>query len=234
MGTFKGIFGSMSGLIELEEYCLKAIDGGLETRRIEIKGCLDISNDKFQAEFIQTLAAIANTDPDTIVPYGLLIVGVHKGKAVDNVEQWLKDENEYQNLMRKYCDPSVRFSLHKLERNRKKFGVFVIDNDQDRPHFVKENLVVKEAVLLARGQIYVRNGSETVVALKREFKEHIISDFDRRIQYSLKELSTKDRDILGGEIIPNAQKLGSETLNETKIKLMKNINNVRRILEGAY
>jgi predicted HTH transcriptional regulator len=135
---------------------------------------LDISNDKFKAEFVQTITAIANAVPDAILPFGLLIVGVHQGKVRADVEKWLKDDNEYQKLMRKYCDPSIRFSFTKLERDGKKFGVFIIENDQERPHFVKENLIMKNKILLARGQIYVRNGSETVVALKREFKDHII------------------------------------------------------------
>ena len=224
----------MSGLKQLEECCSKAIDGELETRRVEIKGCLNISNDKFKAEFIQTIIAIANSNPDEIIPYGLLIVGVHKGEVLDDAESWFKDDNEYQNLMRKYCDPSIRFSFYKINRDEKIFGVFVIDNKQERPHFVKENLLMQGKVALARGQIYVRNGSETVVVLKREFNEHIIFDFNRRIEYSLKELSTKDREILGGEIIPQSENLSTTTLQELQINLMKNIINVRRILEGRY
>lgn len=224
----------MSQFEQLEDYCSKAIIGDLETRRIEIKGCLDIANDKFKAEFIQTITAIANAAPDAILPYGLLIVGVHKGKVRDDVEKWLKDDNEYQKLMRKYCDPSIRFSFTKLERDGKKFGVFVIENDQERPHFVKEDLILKEKILLARGQIYVRNGSETVVALKREFKDHIIFDFERRIAYSLNELSTKDRQILGGEIIPHDQTLGLTDVGKVELDLLRNIANVRGILEGKY
>lgn len=224
----------MSGIAELDDYCSKAINSQIETARIEIKACLDVSNEKFEAEFIQSISAIANTVPDKIVPYGLLIVGVHEAHVMENVEDWLKDDSEYQNLMRKHCDPPIKFNFYTRELEGKKFGVFVIENEQNRPHFVKENLIVNGRVALARGQIYVRNGSETVVALKTEFDEHIIFDFKRRIKYSLDELSIKDNDIFQDQIVPYNSNLDARTLDTLKLTLLKNINKVRNILRGAY
>ena len=155
----------MSGMTELENYCLRAIRGEFETNKIEIKPFLDVDVEHLRSEFLRSMVAIANTPPDPIVPYGLLIVGVKNGEILDNVDSWAKDDNEYQNLVRIYCDPMIKFNFYILEVQNKKFGVFVIENSEHRPHLIKKDLVYKGKVLLARGQIYIREGSITKVCL---------------------------------------------------------------------
>lgn len=222
----------LSPLEDLKDYCLKAIRGEFETSKIEIKGFLDIDNVFSRWQFIRSIAAIANTPPDPVIPYGLLIAGVRNGQILNNFSQWVKDDNEYQNLIKNYCDPMINFSFYRLEHQGKSFGVFVVPNSQQRPHVIVRDLVQDDRILLAKGQIYVREGSETRVALKREIQRYIIDDFSYRINKSLDELSTKDSQIANVRFLPESAPVSLEIVGKIKEHLWENIAKVRQILRG--
>ena len=177
------------GTDALKKYCLKAIKERLETRKIEQKGAINIEFVKDQSVLIKTMLAIANSPPDPTLPYGLIIVGVKNGKILNNVHYWAKDDNEYQNLIRKYCAPMIPFSFHVIEHEGKKFGVFVIENTPGQLYFVKEDLVEGGKVLLAKGQLYYRRGSETRLLLTNEELDEIFisSSFRKRFLLKLTE-----------------------------------------------
>lgn len=222
----------MSNIEELKSYCLRVINDEIETSKIETKSFLDIDEDYFKWQFIRCLAALANTPPDLIIPYGLLVVGVENSQIVDNVSQWVKDDNEYQNLIRAYCYPMIDFSFYRMEHESRNFGVFVVPNSAERPHVIIRDIIYHNQVRLARGQIYVREGSETKVALKEQIHRFIIDDLSNRINKSLDELSLKDTEVAEMEFLPEDATIPLRTRNEIKDHLLRNLVKVRKILRG--
>lgn len=221
----------LSNLEELRDICLQAILGEFETNKVEIKEYVDIDLDYFQWQFIRSIAAIANTPPDHTIPCGLLIVGARNRRILNNLNQWAKDDNEYQNLIRAYCSPMISFSFYRFEHEGNHFGVFVIPDSDHRPHVIIEDMI-HNGVRLAKGQIYIREGSQTRVALKREINRYVISDFSHRIDQSLDELSSKDSQITEVRFLPEDADISPKILDQIKLNLLENITKVRKILRG--
>jgi len=221
----------LPSLDELKDICLQAIRGEFETNKVEIKEYLDIDLDYFRWQFIRSIAAIANVPPDSIIPCGLLIVGARNHQILNNLNQWAKDDNEYQNLIRAYCSPMISFYFLRLEHEGNRFGVFVIPDSDHRPHVIIEDMI-HNGVRLAAGQIYIREGSQTRVALKREIDRYVISDFSHRIKQSLDELSSKDSHITEVRFLPEGAAVLPRTLDQIKLNLLENIGKVRKILRG--
>ncbi|MBI4771447.1 MAG: putative DNA binding domain-containing protein [Chloroflexi bacterium] len=150
------------------------VDGGRETRKVDLKYRMDLSSKGAQAEFAKDVSAIANTPGGA----GYLVIGVQDAKArsstapEDYVPGWnVTDRDGFERGMNQalanYCNPPPGVELGEMVHPAcgRRIGVIIIPRSFDRPHEV-----IREGEGLRRG-IYTRRGADTFTASAAELRE---------------------------------------------------------------
>lgn len=146
---------------------------GKETRKVDLKRELDISERPKQAELAKDICAIANTSGGS----GYLIIGVQdaKERTSDDPSSYVVGvtceeddlQRQIQQALGNFCNPipAVRYYTIGPPQIPRDIGVIVIPRSLVRPHEI-----ARESGKVQRG-IYVRRGAETFRAGREEIME---------------------------------------------------------------
>jgi len=149
------------------------VHSGRETRKVDLKRELLLSDRTKQAELAKDICALANTSGGT----GYLIIGVldAKDRTSDDPATYIigisYDEDELQRqiqqVLSNFCNPvpDVRHVTTHDPQTLRDIGVIIVPRSVRRPHEI-----VRESGRVHRG-IYVRRGAETFFASREEILE---------------------------------------------------------------
>lgn len=146
---------------------------GKETRKVDLKRELVLSDRTKQAEFAKDVCALANTSGGT----GYLIIGILDAKERTSTDPAMYiigvsyDEDELQRqiqqILSNFCNPvpDVRLETIRDPQTLRDIGVVIVPRSIRRPHEI-----IRESGKVQRG-IYVRRGAETFHASRGEILE---------------------------------------------------------------
>jgi hypothetical protein len=151
------------------------VSTGKETRKVDLKRELALSDRVKQAELAKDVCALANTSGGT----GYLIIGVldakDKERTSDDPATYIigvsYDEDEFQRQIQQalsnFCNPvpDARLETIRDPQTLRDVGVILVPRSTRRPHEI-----IRESGKVQKG-IYVRRGAETFSASREEILE---------------------------------------------------------------
>jgi hypothetical protein len=120
-----------------------------------------------QARLLRDLAALANRPAGR---HGFLVFGVTDHGSRREVKGIFKSwkGTDFQSWAHKVFDPPLRFSYSELALGDNiKVGIFTVDLSPQYPHVVVKSL----GGIIHPGQVWVRQGNESTVALHQDLRE---------------------------------------------------------------
>ena len=215
------------------------VESGEETRKIDLKEALDISNPLGKTKLIRHICAIANTKGGT----GYLIIGVidKKNRAgsepADFLKNWCVSKDDFERqlgqILDEYISPSPEFDYYQLTPYEKQgvkasIGVIEIKDSLRRPHIIQKILIYKDpkngkvTKPLRKGLIFIRQNTRSVLASRDDIVEMTTEDIRRAHEQYIESLRADyDEAIKGLED-------GMERLEKTDAELRSKLKQVRK------
>ncbi|WP_336788312.1 AlbA family DNA-binding domain-containing protein [Paenibacillus sp. MMO-177] len=128
-------------------------------------------------DLIKDIMAMANADSDVLTRYIIVGVKLYPGGDRDYhaiPEHEFKDDADYQQIIRQYIEPEIKFSYFPYHFEENRLGIIKIYAGQSRPYLLKRQLGN-----LNPGDGYIRRGSQQA-RLIREDLEVIYEDRYRK------------------------------------------------------
>ncbi|WP_242396689.1 helix-turn-helix domain-containing protein [Clostridium butyricum] len=143
-------------------------------------------------ELLKDIMSMVNSDAEG---YKYIIIGVKCIPGQDNevkgIDENIKDDSEYQQLVENNIEPNINFSYISDEIEGKKIAYFYIDdNNIDKPYMVK-----KDNNKLKKGDAFKRIGSSQRKLLRRDYDE-IYKDNKKELLILQKIKSNKNEILL--------------------------------------
>jgi schlafen family protein len=119
--------------------------------------------EKRSGDFVKDMMAMANSHYEGSK---YIIVGVkEKGgqKTFEGMSKPLEDPSRYDQVVHQNVEPEIRFSCRMVEADGLSYGVFIIENCNDRPYMMK-----KDFHDLRQGETYIRRGTTNFLLTRRD------------------------------------------------------------------
>ncbi|MFX0065287.1 MAG: hypothetical protein ACFFC7_24210 [Candidatus Hermodarchaeota archaeon] len=155
-----------------EAFLTRIIENKEEGSLWDFKLKLDISTHDTKAEFVRDMISLGNQALDERQK-AFLIIGV----ALDEEKGYtitpnVKDDAIYQQIIRSYVDPSIKFEIRKPVILGSRIAIFVLLGVGTRPYSVRRRLRgPNNKTILNVGDSWVRFGSSKKNLSHEEFKE---------------------------------------------------------------
>ena len=182
---------------ELAQRLAEIIRSGSEEWTYELKWDVDISrqNKEGQAEFIRDIMCLANADPGNAADR-YLIMNATRAEVNPDAKSLEVDDATYQQLVRSWLQPEIRFTKVNEGSELGNVAVIVIQNTYGFPYEVTKSMKENENILLEQGECLTRSGSSK----RRVERDDLVAMGEARAESRI-----------GGADLPSANTLAQAT-----------------------